>query len=230
MEPAKTKLWYIRNLEPFKHLSEEAHRMIEENSSMRNVKKGQILYLQGSADKSVYLLKEGAVKITKLNRQGKEIILDIFGSGSIFGEMAHVASDMRDESAVVVEDGLICTTGKEFFEEAVRKMPELSTRVTKLIGFRRHRIENKLLSLLYSTVEQRLARTLLDLLDEFGKPHGGGRMINIKLTHRDFAEIIASTRETVTAELNRMKHQGLIDFDGKHVVVKSPDRLRALAR
>jgi CRP-like cAMP-binding protein len=196
---------------------------------MRNVKKGQTLYLQGSADKSVYLLKEGAVKITKLNRQGKEIILDIFGAGSVFGEMAHAATGMRDEAAVVVEDGLVCTMDREFFEEAVRKMPELSMSVTKIIGLRRHRIENKLLSLLYSTVEQRLARTLVELLEEFGKPHEGGRMIGIKLTHKDLAELIASTRETVTAGLNRMKNEGLIEFDGKHVVVKSPDRLRALA-
>lgn len=230
MASEKTKLWYLRNLEALRHLGEQELRMIDRHSRMRKVKKGEVLYLQGSAESNIYILKKGTVKITKVNPEGKEIIIDIIKGGSIFGEMAVVEPHMMEESAEVVEDGLLCTMRREDFHKVAQSMPELSVAITKLIAFRRRRIENKLLSLVYSSVEQRLARTLLNLVEDFGVPRNGGSMLRIKLTHRDFADLIASTRETVTAVLNRLRNDGLIDFEGKRVEIKSVEKLKAIAR
>jgi CRP-like cAMP-binding protein len=230
MAARETKLWYIQNFDPFKHMRDEDYELIDEHSSMREVKKGEVLYLEGSSDMNIYMLKKGAVKISKVNPQGKEIILDIFGSGAIFGEMPGVDSETRDETAVMVEDGLICTMERKYFDRALQAIPDLSTGVTKIIGLRRHKIENKLIALLYSSVRQRLARTLLTLVDEFGALHDKGTLIKVKLTHMEYADLIASTRETVTAEFNKLKAEGVIDFDGKQVVVTSPERLNSIAQ
>jgi CRP-like cAMP-binding protein len=115
------------------------------------------------------------------------------------------------------------------FDQMVQRMPGLSMKITKMIGFRRYKIENKLLDLLFSTVEQRLAKTLLGLFDEFGAPHNDQYLIKIKLTHKDYAALIASTRETVTATFNKLKEEGLIDFEGKYVVIKSLEGLKTMA-
>jgi CRP-like cAMP-binding protein len=229
MTANRTKLWYLKNLDIFSHLRDEEYRMLDEYSQMREVKKGDILYLQGSSDKNIYILKKGAVKITKLTPQGKEIILDICKGGTIFGEMTYVEPVERDESAEVIEDGLLCIMKKEDFDRMLQMVPGLSIRLTKMIGLRRWKIENKILDLLYSTVEQRLARTLLNLLDDFGVPYEEGYMIKLKLKHSDYADLIASTRETVTATLNKMKKQGIITFKGKYIIVKSMDILRRIA-
>jgi CRP/FNR family cyclic AMP-dependent transcriptional regulator len=53
--------------------------------------------------------------------------------------------------------------------------------------------------------------------------------LKIKLTHKDFADLIASTRETVTATLNKLKNEGLIDFEGKYLVIKQFEKIRSLA-
>ena len=229
MTTQRTKLWYLKNLDMFSHMRDEEHRMIDEYSLMRDIKKGEILYLQGSSDKNIYILKKGAVKITKLTPHGKEIIIDIFKGGSIFGEMTVIEPHERDESAEVIEDGLICTMTKDNFDRLLQMVPGLSVQVTKMIGLRRWKIENKLLDLLYSTVEQRLAKTLIHLLEDFGIPKNGGYLLQIKLTHKDYADLVASTRETVTATLNKMKNDGVIDFEGKFVVINSLDNLRSIA-
>ena len=62
-----------------------------------------------------------------------------------------------------------------------------------------------------------------------GVPHGSGYLLKIKLTHKDFADLIASTRETVTATLNKMKNDGLIEFQDKYVVIKSTGKITDLA-
>ncbi|MBI5074347.1 MAG: Crp/Fnr family transcriptional regulator [Nitrospirae bacterium] len=228
MTTEKTKLWYLKNLDMFSHLRDEEHNMIEKYMEMKEIKKGDTLYLQGAADKNIYLLKKGAVKITKLTPQGKELILDIVKGGSIFGEMTYTDPRERDECAEVIEDGLICTIKKESFDKLLEMVPGLSIRLTKMIGLRRWKIENKLLDLLFCTVEQRIVKTIVNLLDDFGVPHSGGYLLKIKLTHKDFADLIASTRETVTAALNRLKDGGYIDFEGKYLTISNLEKLKGL--
>ncbi len=229
MTGQRTKLWYLKNLDMFSHMRDDDHKMIDKYSTMRDIKKGEILYLQGSSDKNIYLLKKGTVKITKLTPYGKEIIIDIFKGGSIFGEMTVIEPHERDESAEVIEDGLICTMTKDNFDRLLQMVPGLSVKITKMIGLRRWKIENKLLDLLFSTVEKRLAKTFVNLLEDFGIPKNGGYVLQIKLTHKDYADLVASTRETVTATLNKMKNDGAIDFEGKYVVINSLERLRIIA-
>ena len=229
MSPERTKLWYLKNLDLFSHMRDEEYKLLDRYSSMREVKRGEVLYLQGATDKGFYILKKGAVKITKLTPQGNELILDIFSGGTVFGEMMVLEPRERDESAVVVEDGLICILKKEDFDRLVQMVPGLAVRMNKMIGLKRWKIENRLINLLYRTVEQRLARTFLNLLDDFGVPRDGGYLLKIKLTHKDYADLVASTRETVTATLNKMKHEGLIDFEGKYIVIKSQDKIADLA-
>jgi CRP/FNR family cyclic AMP-dependent transcriptional regulator len=229
MSPERTKLWYLKNLDIFSHMRTGEYKMLDRYSSMREAAKGETLYLQGSSDKNIYLLKKGAVKITKLTPQGNEIILDIFAGGSMFGEMSVIDPQERDESAVVVENSLLCIMKKDDFERLIQMVPGLSVRMTKMIGLKRWKIENKLLDLLYRTVEQRLAKTFLNLLEDFGVPHRNGYLLQIKLTHKDYADLIASTRETVTTTLNKMKNEGLIEFEDKYIVIKAQDKLAALA-
>jgi CRP/FNR family cyclic AMP-dependent transcriptional regulator len=229
MTQERTKLWYLKNLDIFSHLTDEQYKLIDKLTAMRPVKKGEILYIQGATDRKFYMLKKGVVKITKLTPHGNEIILDVFSGVTLFGEIAVLNPQERDESAVVVEDGLICTMTKEDFEKLVQMIPGLVIKMTRMIGLRRWKIENKLLDLLYRTVEQRLAITFLNLLGDFSIPHGEGYLLKIRLTHKDFADLIASTRETVTAALNRLKSEGLIDFEDKYLVIKQLDGIRSLA-
>jgi CRP-like cAMP-binding protein len=67
----RTKLWYLKNLDIFSHLREEEYQMLDQHASMREIKRGDILYLYGSSDKMLYMLKTGAVKITKLTPGGR---------------------------------------------------------------------------------------------------------------------------------------------------------------
>jgi len=224
----RTQLWYLKNLDIFSHLREEEYRMLDQHSSMREIRKGDALYLYGSSDTKLYMLKKGAVKITKLTPGGRELIIDIIKGGSLFGEMATIEDRERDEAAIVVEDGLLCEVSRADFERMQKMVPGLAIRITKMIGFRRWKLENKLIDLLYGSVEQRLAKTILNLLEDFGVLHGDGYLLKIKLTHQDFADLIASTRETVTATLNKMKNDGLIGTEGRYLVIPDMERLRRL--
>lgn len=75
LHAVKTKLWYLKNLDMFSHLrDEEMHHVIEKTSSMKEFKKGDILYLQGTSDRNIYILKKGAVKINKSSSVGRRTL------------------------------------------------------------------------------------------------------------------------------------------------------------
>ena len=226
----KTKLWYLKNLDMFSHLrDEEMHHVIEKTSSMREIKRGEVLYFQGSSDKNIYILKKGAVKINKVSPEGKVITLDLLKGGTLFGELGALDERDRDETAEVIEDGLLCIMSRTHFDEMLKIVPGLSIRLNKIIGLRRRRIENRLMDLLYSTVEERLAKTLINLLDDFATPDDDTYILKIKLTHQDLSELIASTRETTTATLNKLIKEGLIMYEGKYIKILDKESLEQLS-
>ncbi len=229
MKVPKTKLWCLCNIDIFSQLEEKELRSINNNITVKKIKKGDTLYLQGTSDKNVYILKKGAVKVTKLTPDGKTIIIDIFKDNTLFGEMSIVEPEERDETVEVIEDGHICIMSKEDFDTTLKAFPDISTKITKMMGLRRWKVENKLLDLLYSTVEQRIAKTIINLIDDFGLKTETGLTLKLKLTHQDLSDLIASTRETVTATLNHLKSVGAIDTEGKHITIKDLEKLKEIA-
>lgn len=224
-----TKVWYLKNTGIFRGLSDEDVRTIDRHAFMQQIRRGQAIYLQGSPARTVYILKKGVVKIYRLTSQGKEIILDIIKKGSMFGVTSLAEPDEMNESAEAIEDGVICGIKAEEFERLIQMMPALSISVTRMIGSRRYRVENRLVDLLFRTVEQRFAKILLSLADDFGIPHAEGFLLKIRLTHKDLAALTASTRETVTATVNSLRSKGLIDIEDKYLVIKSLDGVRTLS-
>jgi len=223
-----TKLWYLRNLDMFNLLSEQDQALITAHTRLIELKKRSVLYFEGSEDDSLYLLKAGALKVTRQAPKGNEIILDILGPGSILGEIADNGRSVRDETAIAVEDSAVCSITRADFTRVIRELPGFPGMAKRFKGPSGCDIENKLMELLYLTVEQRLAVTLLKLLKDFGAPHEEGRIIDLNLTHSDYADLIASTRETVSAVLGKLRKAGAISYSGRKIVVLSEDALREL--
>jgi len=97
--------------------------------------------------------------------------------------------------------------------------------VTKLIGLRRRRIENRLRNLLFTSNQQRLNHLLLDLADQFGVAVEDGIRLGLSLTHQEVANLIGTTRETVTIMLGKMKAEGLVSGKRQSVVLTDIGRI-----
>lgn len=223
-----TKLWYLRNLEKFNSLSDEERTLITAHTRLIKLNKKDVLYFQGSKDNGVYLLKAGALKVTRQAPKGNEIILDILRPGTVLGEIAGNGGAERDESAIAVEDSAVCVIDKSDFVRVIKDLPGFTAMAKRFKGASGCEIENKLLELLYRSVEQRLALTLLKLLNDFGVAHKDGRMIDLNLTQSDYADLIASTRETVSSVLGKLRKAGVISYSGRKIVVLSEDALKEL--
>jgi CRP-like cAMP-binding protein len=106
--------------------------------------------------------------------------------------------------------------------------PDVALHVTKLVGFRRRRIENRLRNILFRSNRERMVGLLLELLDSHGQSRADGSWeIRLPLSHQDLANLIGSTRETVTVTLGQLQRDRLIRVERRHLLVLNRQRLAA---
>lgn len=226
MQPEK--LWYLRRLDIFSGLSDEEYGIIDRDSTSLLLRKRQLLPYHGTAQQTVYFVKKGSLKLVRTTSDGHEVIIDILGPSTLFGEMEG-SDDSGDVTAEALEETLLCMMRRDNFDRLMNAVPTLGMRITKLTGLRLRKIQNRLVEMLYSTVEARLATTLLGLTAEFGVSRPDGMLIDLRLTHSDFAALIASTRETVSAALNSLSRRGVIAFRDHRILLIAPEQLKRLA-
>lgn len=212
------KYWYIKRVNLFAGLSHQELEQIAAMSRMVNKPKGEFIYLPGDPATSVYVLKEGRVKISLLSESGKEIGIDIIEPGEVFGELALVDDSPRKSLAQALEDVLLCIFDKRDFEMMLQSRPQLAVRVAKFIGWRRRRLEKKLVDLLYKDVTTRIAELLLEFAREQGRADRSE--VLIPLTHQDIADLVGASRQTTTSVLNDLERLGVIELGRRSVRVR----------
>jgi CRP/FNR family transcriptional regulator len=213
------KIWHLKRFNFFTCLSQNEMVDFSKDSIEKRFKKKEMIFLPGDQGDKVYLLKAGVVKISKYSDSGKEIILGMVNPGEIFGEMALIDKAPRDSVAEALMDSYVCIVNRDNFTRYLQHNSEMSLRLTKIFGFKFKRLRQKVEDLVFKNVYQRLATLLLHLHDTYGYDKNGKTYIYIKLTHYDIASLIGSTRETTTASLNDFKREGLIDFDGRKLII-----------
>ena len=223
-----SKFWFLKQIKLFSSLGKEDLNHLDQITRMEDFRRRQPIYLPGDNPDSVYMLKTGRVKISRISEEGKELTLGILEPGEVFGELEVLDGSLRDTIAEALEDATICVIRREDFEKVLKKNPDLTIRLTKLIGFRLKKIESRIEDLVFRDVPVRLARLLLSLSEEFGKQEDRGVRLALRITHQEIANLIGSTRETVSATLNDFKRQGLIQLDHRSITLIDKVRLSSI--
>ncbi len=224
----RSKLWYLKNINLFRGMTEAQMRMVEQRTVMREVRRRETFYLPGDAGDRIFLLKRGVVKISALDEDGREIILALLRMGEVFGEEAALDDAPRDHMAEAYEDALICIITKQDFLEMLRAHPDLAFKVTKLIGFRLKTFRSRVEKLLFKGAPARLAAALVDLANEHGVKDDQGILLPLRLSQQDLANLIGVTRESVNLALSDFRHRGLVAVEGRTIRVLRPDALQAV--
>jgi CRP-like cAMP-binding protein len=224
----ESKLWYLENFSMMSALSKTEMMAMDKMSAMKNAPKNQIIYFPEDTSNTLYMLKEGKVKISKQSPDGKEIILAYLHPGEVFGELSITGQEKREEIAEATEDAVICVVDVKNLHMMMEKNAKFNFNITKLIGFKLKKIQNRLESMIFKSAEQRVSSFIKELAMEHGKPILGNaeeKLIQLKLTHDDIAKLTATSRQTVTSTLNLLEKKNIIDYDRRSIFVKALSKL-----
>jgi CRP/FNR family transcriptional regulator len=227
----QTKFWYLNHFNLFEGMDESAMMEVNRISSMSELKQHQPIYFPDEPSHSIFFLKKGHVKISRLNPDGKEIILEVIGPGEIFGELSLVEEGpQRSEMAQALDDIVICAVKQEDFERLMMMNPALNFKVTKRIGLRLRKFEERVTDLVFKDVRKRVASFLVGYAEDFGKVKLGIVTIKMYLSHQEIAFLTGSARQTVTTTLNELRSAGLIDFSREAFTIKQFDKLKRMSQ
>jgi CRP/FNR family transcriptional regulator, cyclic AMP receptor protein len=161
-------------------------------------RKGQIIFIEGAVANEVFVLMQGLVKLTVTREDGKELVLDVIGSGDFFGEEALICRAMaRHYNVVCISDAEITKIDSKQISRALRENSEMTHMFLVYALKRTKAIQEHLANCLLNSGAERLVRTLLANEGRLGEPE--------KLSQQTLGEMIGMTRQYVNFLLRDLR-------------------------
>jgi CRP/FNR family cyclic AMP-dependent transcriptional regulator len=195
------------DIDPFEYLASAGEAV-----SSRDHASGTHVFSQGEAADAVYYIRSGKVKLSLLSPRGKEAILALLETGDFFGEGALGGQAARMTTATTLSAATIARVPKAVMLRVLRERAEFADRFISHLLLRNLRFEEDLTDQLFNSSERRLARALVRLA-EFGKADGGAPVIS-KISQKNLAEMVGTTRSRVSFFMNKFRRLGLIEYGG----------------
>ena len=199
-------------------------------ASERRCARGSTIFLKGDPGGSMMAVLSGCVRVGNISQEGKELTLNVIGRGEIFGEIALLDGKPRSADVVAIEDTVLMVVERRHFLPFLLSHESLMERLLAVLCERLRRTSLALEEIALSDLPVRLARLLLKLADDYGRPlPGGGVRIDLKLSQRDLATQVASSRESVNKQLRTWRESGTVALREGYLLVLEPANLRRLS-
>jgi CRP/FNR family transcriptional regulator len=156
-----------------------------------------------------------------VDEDGNETIKDIIQKGDLFGELELDSERNSNEYAkALTDDIIICSFLLSDFEDLLLRNPSLALSYTKLVGLKLKRIKNNYANLVSKDAKTRLLSFMKEWAEREGKREGNRVFIENYLTQNDIAQIICTSRQTVTVLLNELEENGLMYYGRKEIIIE----------
>jgi CRP/FNR family cyclic AMP-dependent transcriptional regulator len=213
----------------FAGLPDEELRRLAVLLRMREYARGEVIFLEGDEGPGLCLVAEGQVRIQLTDPDGREMVLNVYGPGEIFGELALLDGEPRSADAIAQEASRVFWLQREDFAAFLDRHPRAAMAMLAGLSRRLRHTTRVVQAATFRDAPARLARVLLDLVDRDGRPGALGIRIGTRHTQGELAATIGASRETVNRALRHFERLGLVAWETGHVIVVCPDALRARA-
>lgn len=179
---------------------------------LQQFERGKFIFFEGDEKTAVYLVRSGVIKVYKMDEEGREQIVSFLKSGDMFPHVGFFDALPYPGTAQAVQDSQLAVIPVRKFEQLLLREPQISISVLRVLSRKIIELQQKLQDVTLQNASARIAQTLIHLSEWYGEKNGEGRLLSMRVTNRELANMIGTTRETVNRILNDMKKQGLIEM------------------
>jgi len=176
--------------------------------------KGSVILFEDDPGDSLFVVREGRVKVVLIGEDGREVILGVLGVGEYFGELSLIDDRPRSAHVIAMEDSNLLVLRREDFRKRVESSPSVAWSLLTELSRRLRRADDKIGGLVLLDVPGRIARLLLDLAEE-----SGTNAIEKTLTHQTIAQMIGASRETVSRAMKDFQDAGWITVERRRIAI-----------
>jgi len=193
----------------------------------RKFARGDLIFQKDDPGQSLFIIESGSVRIYVPGTQGADLTLAVMGPGDFFGDMSLLDGRPRSASAAAAADSVLLSLERSEFTSVMRSRPDAALSILAVIASRLRDSDQMASDLAFLDVSGRLARRLLDLSGTNGVQREDGVLLQVTLTQEELANMIGVTRESVNRNLSMFRRLGLIAREGRKIILRNPDGLRA---
>ena len=186
----------------------------------------EAIFAPGDPDEHLYFVLCGTVRLSKLYGDYKEAAVALLKDGDLFGELSLQEGSGQTLFAHALTEVRVAVMRKSMLVEVLKRDPELFVKLFSSLFERFKQSEEVIDCLLDREVSARLGKLLQNLGDRFGETNGSATVLDIRFTHQDLANMIASTREAVSKVMSELQREGLIEMRDRKIAI-SPHMSRS---
>jgi len=189
--------------------------------------RGSVILFENDPGDSLFVVRQGRVKVVLIGEDGREVILGVLGVGEHFGELSLIDDRPRSAHVIAMDDSHLLVLRREDFRKRVESSPAVAWSLLTEMSRRLRRADEKIGGLVLLDVPGRIARLLLDLATETG-----GDTIEKALTHQTIAQMIGASRETVSRAMKDFQDANWVTVERRRITISDRVALenRAQAR
>lgn len=204
-----------------------SQQALADAGTIQRVSKGRPLVSQGEPANAIAMIGMGRVRLTRALSDARTLSIGYRGSGDLVGEAALGGVGIYRESAVATEDVEALMVPVNTVRALIAADQAFGSGLLSMLVERHGDTEDRLASMLFRNVEARLAEFLVKAAARWGIPEPRGVLIAAPFTHQEMANMIGSTRETVTLTLGDLRRKGVIEIDRRRIVVLDREALKS---
>ncbi len=178
-----------------------------------------VVFAPGDPNEHLYFVLSGTVRLYKLYGDYKEATTALLKNGDVFGELSLQEEAGQTLFAQALTDARVIVMRKSVLVEVLKRDPKLAMKLFSSLFERLEQSEEAIDRLLDREVSVRLTKLLQNLGDRFGETNGSATVLDIRLTHQDLANMIASTREAVSKVMSEFQREGLIEMRNRKIAI-----------
>ncbi len=206
----------------FSSIPEATRGEISRLLAEEKIQKEDYVFFEGDSPEWLFIVREGRVKLVKHSDTGKDVILQIFVPGDMFGEVSLFDRRPYSASAQAMENSSVLKLSRKDFLLFFGRHPFIATDLIAELGRQLREAHATIKSLAVDRVEQRIANILLKLADKLGAQERRGIVLNLPLTRQDLADMAGTTVETTIRVMSRFTKSKIIKpVNGKILILDS---------
>ncbi len=217
----------LQRVDVLKGLDARALREIADQCNWTRYKRSQYVMRRAGADRDVYFVIAGLVRVSAQAGRGRQIILRDLGAGEMFGEHSAIDGRARFADALAVRESLLASMPPEAFRALLANHASVREQVLRRLSGSVRELADRLVDLGAQRVRPRVWLELLRLARLAGVQANAARIEHAP-AHRDIASHVGTSREEVTRELSRLSGLGVLARDGHALVLRDVAALERL--
>ena len=221
-----SKTDHLRNVPIFTDLTDSDLTKIASNMVPRVYEKGQMILLEESMGETFFIITQGAVKVTRLSADGREVILAMLGESDFFGEMSLLDGEGRSANIVANEYAKVLTLSRSDFLDCLESYPKIAIALLEELAIRLRKSDQQIESRSLSDSEHRIGITLIRLAGELGTIKQGHVTVKNLPYQQDIANMAGTSRETVSRTLKLLEDKKLVRRKNRNLTIYNFDAFR----